>query len=484
MKIIRCITENNDAIFDNDFATDIRIKEDSKIALHSISFDILENVITIDGANDTFSFNLTNTTPANAKQVVLEHAEYTSNNFTDLLDDMTVKMNNALPYEGKALGTQFLNFIGEKTKKAEIGFKFSPQMNDDFFQSVKNVDQGAVFIRKTDDVNTNDDSSRMSSTAELTKGAGRFQVRLRKIDDSGGGGISTRGLTVGLTETPPAQQTDNINFSHKLKCGNQADQYVFTREGSAPVMSGITIENAATGTLSTNDIMEFAIFEGKLQARVYRSSQAAPDIIHEEPLDRTKSYYPVLSFQGKSSAVEANTIRYHYDPWAYETNNVVSHTGINTLEDYSGFTARPPNVSRNSNTIFNLTLNQSLLEFLGFQQLVNLKRGVEVQIIADNLFKATLLNDSFVVEMLSEKLESFDATGNNGKRRNLLAVVPRNDNDGFVEYEPNTPYFIDMGNTTPKNIRNVKARILRSDLAPINISGIAIMTLLVKDSNE
>ena len=483
MKIIRCITENTEALFDNDFP-DIKIEEDSKIALHSCSFDILENVITIDGANDTFTYNLTNSTPANEKQIVLEHKEYTNQNFNDLLDDMTLKMNNSLQFEGKALGTQFLNFIGEKTKKTEIGFKFSPQQTANFFDSVVNVNQGAAFIRKSTDVNSQDDSSRISASAELIKGCGRFQVRLRKINASGGVG-NFKGLSVGLTETPPSQQTNNITYTHKIKVRDPTQNYTFSINDGVNQDTGIPLGQADPAQLGTNDIIEFAIFEGKLQMRIYRATEANFDLIYEEPLDRDKSYYPVLSFQGKSSAVEANTIRFHYDPWAYEKNNTVSHTGINDpIDDYTGFTARPPNVSRNTNTIFNLTLNQSLIEFLGFNQLINLKRGVEVQIIGDNLFKATLLNDSFVVEMLSENLESYDATGSNGKRRNILAVVPRNDNEGFVEYEPNTPYFIDLSNKNTKNIRNVRARILRSDLAGINISGIAILTLLIKNKNE
>tara|TARA_R110002012_G_scaffold274924_1_gene461329 strand:- start:235 stop:2352 length:2118 start_codon:yes stop_codon:yes gene_type:complete len=104
-------------------------------------------------------------------------------------------------------------------------------------------------------------------------------------------------------------------------------------------------------------------------------------------------------------------------------------------------------------------------------------------------------SDNFIVESTSLKLDSFDAskveyTTNQqftnsaellGRRKNILMTIPVNDNNsGLVEYETNTPIFIDIGNAEKINVKNLNLRVLRKDFSPIKQGNeLAIMTLLI-----
>ena len=103
---------------------------------------------------------------------------------------------------------------------------------------------------------------------------------------------------------------------------------------------------------------------------------------------------------------------------------------------------------------------------------------------AESMFDITDTADSFVVEMLSLELDSYNSidtpTEKSGGRRSILATVPKTEGDnGTIIYEVNYPTFIDIRNKNPVAIRNIRARILKSDLTTLRITGTATMTLLL-----
>jgi len=106
---------------------------------------------------------------------------------------------------------------------------------------------------------------------------------------------------------------------------------------------------------------------------------------------------------------------------------------------------------------------------------------------ADNLFEI-VNSDSYVVEVLNIPLQSYDASvaipysdQNRGKRRNILGVIPINNNNGIVEYNANEALYIDMNNAAPINITNLDIRILSKTLNPIETVGTSVITILLKD---
>ena len=117
------------------------------------------------------------------------------------------------------------------------------------------------------------------------------------------------------------------------------------------------------------------------------------------------------------------------------------------------------------------------------------------------ILPSSYTSDNFLVESTSLGLDSFDASKVNytenmvynnpandkmGRRKNILMTIPVNDNtNGLVEFDSNTPIFMDIGNANELNAKNLNFRILRKDFSPI-IQGdqTAIMTILIKKPNE
>ncbi len=106
-------------------------------------------------------------------------------------------------------------------------------------------------------------------------------------------------------------------------------------------------------------------------------------------------------------------------------------------------------------------------------------------------------SDNYIVILDSNPLFSYDASkfdytdpdnsnfnkySNRGRRINILATIPVNDNNGFVEYEPNELTFIDFDNRFPQSLKNIKLRVLDKDFNEIKTTGESIMTLLIKDA--
>ena len=75
---------------------------------------------------------------------------------------------------------------------------------------------------------------------------------------------------------------------------------------------------------------------------------------------------------------------------------------------------------------------------------------------------------------------------NQGRRKNILMTIPENDNTtGLVEYESSTPIFVDIGNASRINTKNMDFRILRKDFSPIvQTDQTAIMTILVDSMDK
>ena len=112
---------------------------------------------------------------------------------------------------------------------------------------------------------------------------------------------------------------------------------------------------------------------------------------------------------------------------------------------------------------------------------------------------AFLLSDNFMVISDTIKLDSFDASDfeygvfspnsqvrgdKAGRRKNILMTIPVNDNaSGIVEFQTNTPIFININNALAQNLKNLNFRILKKDFHQVVLEqgDSAVMTLLIED---
>lgn len=170
------------------------------------------------------------------------------------------------------------------------------------------------------------------------------------------------------------------------------------------------------------------------------------------------------------------------------------------------------------NLVCEVTLHRDIWKFLGFSAFGgNTYLRSELPIgngnnegsqecwswrLAENQF-IIQQSDNFLVVSDSLPLDSFDASrvhyvdqppgtylnpasDKMGRRKNILMTIPTNDNEsGLVEYESNTPIFIDINNASRMNVKNLNFRILTKDFRPIQQSGeTAIMSILIKRPDE
>ena len=78
-------------------------------------------------------------------------------------------------------------------------------------------------------------------------------------------------------------------------------------------------------------------------------------------------------------------------------------------------------------------------------------------------------------------LESFDADSKG--RFNILSTFGNEQENSTrsIFYEASNPIFLDIKNSTPRSLRNIRIQILNSDLTKTSTDGFSSITLLLND---
>ena len=103
---------------------------------------------------------------------------------------------------------------------------------------------------------------------------------------------------------------------------------------------------------------------------------------------------------------------------------------------------------------------------------------------ADNLFAPVVFSKSIVVELQNIPLLSYDSIKKG--RMSILSVIPDDtskivNKSDIITYEPNQLNFISIDNINPLLLRNIRCRLLNKSLEPIKTTGLAVLTILIKD---
>lgn len=190
------------------------------------------------------------------------------------------------------------------------------------------------------------------------------------------------------------------------------------------------------------------------------------------------------------------------------------------LQDVAGEELNLPddNFRWRQNKTYTITMHKDVWDFLGFKKIipnsegyavitnsigVNNKKVCWATMLANNTGFFKSLSDSFLIDSQSLQLDSYDASKvsyslqdndayeNNesdkqGRRKNILMTIPINDNvDGVVEFNTNTPIFININNAHRLNQKTLNFQILDKNFKKISTtSDTSIMTILIKDKNE
>lgn len=475
MKLVRMVTSDPEAEFNNYFNDELVLPPDGKIGMQNISIEREPQEIDINGDNDLIYYQIID---GQERSIQLEHTSYNDNTYQALLSDITDKLNNSNSWvagtdDNRYLGVEWLAQI-QTNKKVAIGFDSTSGAEYQTDWTLNTVTRSALYYNRTvgqPDTTTN--QSFAGFTEYLARGTGYLRSRIGNIANSSSGDIESDGYIVGLTTTDlsgsPKTITD-AEITYGIHITYDGSTYRTIRDG---VASGTAINVGFVSANSpNNDVPECIINGDKVQLNVYQAGSGIPTQLTEFDYFNDK-LYPFLIFRGSSTRARASKAGLRLTPSPFAT--------VGKAEE--GELGAPP--SRINNLYENIFLRFgaiSLAEYLGYNNLrypsvggLNKFDGYFWE--ADNNFEATDFADSFIVELLDIPLDSYD--GLKQQRKNILAVIPKSDADGTVIYEPSTPYFIDIRNTKSILLRNLRARILKSDYSRYKMRGQATLTILI-----
>jgi len=488
MRLLRLSTEDQNGRFDNVYDTDIHVKKGSKIALQNASFSELINTLKVDGTNDEITFQIKNGSTVTAN---LEHAdEYNNSNKQDLFDDITKKLNQGLSYAaGKAIGLSFLGELNDKNDRVNIGYKkciHAATQNrvasgEGVFTS--NVSFTSTTIRKGT-ASSVDDTEKYYSNLPWGRGPSTHRARITNYTDTGTGN-NDNGFILGLSNVSPQNWKDkadmDADMTYFIEFVRGGTNYFFRTKGGARTDSGVAPAQVATGEtaggVNNNDFIEIRRDGERIKGFVFTSTTT------HEVFDVADTYgeelYPFISIQGNFNHVRLQK----------STHSVDAYQEISNTEDLEHATELganpPPSLRGNTPTDNILTLPESVGNFLGYTNfIIEQSAARDCQFSGDNIFIATLSNVSFIIELRNISIDSYNSVSRQGSRQNILATIPMSANitNRIIEYEPNNLYFVNINQDV--NVRNLKARILRIDGATPALSGLSILTILIKDSDE
>lgn len=544
MKLIRLTTTDENAHFDSLFNEDIIINENSQIALQSLSIEDEYREIEINGDNDNLFYNLRvggvnsvdrKVTLAHTGNAVGQEETYNSNNYQILFNDIMLKLNQALQSDlsannvlvtgGVEIGTQWRCSVLKDTtatgkviieaKQSRLASRYTDLDANITQRTLTTTGSVGATLQHTTPTNTenaiwnktenepaqNGNSSMTYFQHSLTKGCGLFRVKVSTfVADVGSETNLEAGAIIGVTTSPIGEFIDksdltNAQINFGIHLDKKAGTYKVIKDG-VWTDSGVNFVYGATA--GTRPILEIVIELGRIRGKLYQDDGAGGNIItrylFDEPYDNVTPYYPFMIFRGKFtsgvSGVRLTQIRLTSDPYydiELSENHYPDNSGIDVLVGTNG-----PTQNKTPTSCFFRIEGSSLMSFLGFNQQRYPNTGTLVvsgfNITASLPFKFTDFSDAFLVIMDNIKLKSYDDYDPNGtrkgSRRDILCVIPKEDTTGNIIYEPNSLLWLDIDNYEKMYLRDIKARILKTDYSPIIANGLTSMVILVRDSKE
>lgn len=493
MKLLRLTTEDETAVFDNTFNSNLVLAPNSKIALQSLSIATLTTILDVDASNHNIFYQISNNI---VKNFTLTHANYTRINYADLFTDMRLKFNANSGFipapspqeDRRELGIEWAVGIDTKNK---VSIKYSHGTNAEHIPNwkydntkVERVQSNNRYIwrQKAGQPNDGNNDRCMIFNSYIARGCGFIRFRINKFDVQPSPTTpSTNGFMVGfskvdITAKQPADIV-NADLTYGIMVSNDN---AGTRQ-YAPVADGVVYAPYPTAPVYngqydlTNDYIEIIKNFNTIVIQVYQHGVALPITLATIPHDDSdEKLYPFIVFRGGNANL--NTLRLTPSPFANSAFGFQS-----TEADFFQDTLfAPPVPQRNASDNY-LELAPSVADFLGYDYIRMPQAGyynvVNYNYISERNFEPTDIADAFMVELLNLKLESYD--GLQEQRKNILAIIPASNKEGEVIYETNQPLFIDMNNPKELLLRNIRLRVVKPDYSSVAMIGQSTMVVLI-----
>ena len=509
--LIRLHTTDLKGNFDCDFQDDIIIKENTEIALHSLSVERQNKTILVDSTNADINFQVS--TSAGVHTISVPHGSINRNNFKSITRKITDLMNSSLRFF-RGTPTEILNGTNPNTKETGQQIKFHSNADKKiiaefkYSECITAITANSAGLIKSNNMNNNSNRFKvLDNTAStdidnlqhsnayfinpISLGTNLSRVRVRQFVNNNG---DNSGFIIGITKdinklTNNSLTLADVDYACRVK---QNTSIIEVKDG----LSGLFVDNAGGRTLQNvaggsadNDCLSFEIREvvegegQKLSIYQYNTpagnahSLLKTDILLRDSADNDIPYFYFMALLGDNSSIQlehfGSTANRYLSPSA-PTNQ--SDEGLGT----------PPNLPTTNRglTDYNITFSVALADFFGFDSASNSVQGVEALFTGNRQFEQIAGADNYIIEMLNIQINTYDSLTRG--RKNVLAFVPTSetivdDETGIVQYEPKERLYLPLANEYSQTLRNIRARIVASDYSSIATEGISSLNILLRD---
>ena len=505
MKLFRLTSRAETAFFDADFNTQVEIPPDSQIALQSCSVAIVKPSIVIDSQNNGIEYQIADGV---SRTLNLTIDQLYNTNILDLYVDMELKFNQSCVYQpatdstNKMLGIEWA--VGQDSKKkTSIGYKKSTPGSyptDWAFSSAPDeckytTTNNGTFGRVTGGTRDNEPNCNCLFPGFLARGNGYFRTRVGTFNDNGT--TDSNGMIMGLynnfdlTNETIQERDIQLGIECSIDGGGQRQYIVY--------VNGVATVNALTPVYlgdnnAGNDHLEIAIDGSTAKINVYQNGSSTPTNLYTENYLEMEKLAPVMIFYGERGNASFNRVRLTPSPYD-DSTGFSGQVRFVDPGDVEGTVGAPPDPRPATPNDQNFLLFESidLAEYLGYD---NQRQPISGTLLRSQLdyiseFGVQLAQDAdaLLVELMNLSLNSYDSYSTTtlqqgGQRKNILSVIPATNETGNIVYEPPYPTFLDLNNKETLYLRNIKARVVRTDYSEVTQRGLGTLVFLIKPKTE
>jgi len=501
MKLIRLTSEDTTATFDCDFNGGITVAPYSKLSLQSVSANLQGGSFLVDSVNNKVFFEIA---VNYKKEVDLTEFFYNEANALQLYTDITNKFNSAVTFSAgigvnKILGLEWAALLGG-AGKTSIQYLIGPSDSfsgqggsgsPDLWDSnkVEFTNSGGLDVLSM--VATETPKSGFTNMCILpqgmSRGCGFIRARIDTLTNTGA--TDTNGMIIAVSkQTPDPEDFEEkeIHFGIRLGLDNatSALYYALIIDGVEQARSA-TIPHIQAPASNRNDTLELMIDGNRINANIYNSQVLPTTKTTLGFVPYENDYvFPAFIFKGDKTRCKMNQIRFTPSQY-YTSNSSFQHVLQSQSESQpvgAGVNA-PPKPAYPIPTSANKLTFQSveLANYLGYgfktSPLFGTQLAENANFVSENSYTVGLSINGFIIQLLNLTVESYDSLRN--QRENILAVIPSTDGSGDLNYSPPFMMPIDLNNKTPLSLRNIKARIVRTDYTPFIMEGTGLINLLL-----
>ncbi len=480
VKLIRLKSDNDKLYFNNNIQSDLVLKPNSKIGLQNVSFEKKEQNIVIDNENKEITFD----NGGGDVSVDLTEQIYNKNNFKDFKDDMNLQCNSGLnSSEPTDIGIGFTCRVNNANKfkiETALAFQINPTTRFGAI-NVNKSDPSSMFKSTGTSAWDANIGSNALSAFDGINGCGIFRVQIGALGTTG------FGFYIGLSEDEPQDMGGDFNpnkCQFLINAENSNSPYRFV-DPANPTLTTSTLNPESFSLPDTdndNDILAIEASEGKIELKIYNTSNPAGIILPgttPQKYTGTKALYPII---GVYQAANTNFKNISYTFSQDYSEPTLTNTNIKELKENLVFSTLTPPQQDDTEQNKSFEFETSALALsLGFSQRTLSAFVDEFDFVADESIRFFDNTECYLVEALNLQFDSFDGSKGQEKRRNLLAVIQniRDRTEPDVLFDSNSITYIDINNAFPLPLRNLQFRILNSDEGEVEVDGFSNMTILI-----